>query len=298
MHRDKMTMFRTLLQIKETQRVNQIINNFNYDIEGVAKPLLQSVSLPPVMTSSVLEVETKRLEQQQKCAQWNVFAVAMRPQPEPVRWKPAKSETASQQLAIQVAWRWKSLLMQTVLLSAVNGSVRILLDQYQASTPGTAKIVNVYTKQGIEIMRNELRGEWFKMTDISETCRWHGKSFVECTHADGIHAGMGLPVPPPWRAGHIHQHSGRMIFDQRIEEGTATLNHVHENTFGDKSFNPRQRLVSETYNSANDLINSVYQSSELSLYQPRLYEEVDAANREAWLSGEDFFNDVNHVLVL
>jgi len=77
-------MFRTLLQIKETQRANPIIRNINYDTEGVARSLVPSVALPPIMISSVLEVDTKRHAQQQKCPQWAQFAVAMRPNPAPV----------------------------------------------------------------------------------------------------------------------------------------------------------------------------------------------------------------------
>ena len=84
MHRDEMTMFWTLVQIKETQRANRIIRNINYDTESVVRSLVPSVTLPPIMISSVLEVDTKRNAQQQKCPQWSQFAVAMRPNPAPV----------------------------------------------------------------------------------------------------------------------------------------------------------------------------------------------------------------------
>ena len=100
---------------------------------------------------------------------------------------------------------------------------------------------------------------------------------------------MALPAPPRRAGGSIDQHGGRRIFSERIEEGTVNPNNVHENTFGHKSFNPQQRLVSETYNSAHHAIHSAFQSSELSLYQCRLYKEVAQTDREGWDPNHDFF---------
>jgi len=90
----------------------------------------------------------------------------------------------------------------------------------------------------------------------------------------------------------IEQHSGRMIFSQRVEAGTATPNNVHENEFGDKSFH-NTRLVSDTINLAGDEITSEYRASHLSLYHCRLYEKInDPAEETEWIKDIDFFTNL------
>ena len=135
------------------------------------------------------------------------------------------------------------------------------------------------------------------MTDTSDTCRWHGKDSYDCLRADARIMAMGLPVHPHGTGVSIDQHNGRRVFSERVEEGTTTPNNVHENTFGDKIFT-HNHVVSETYNSANDAIHSAYRSSELYLYQCRLYKKVATADRENWDRNEDFFSNLRNNIII
>lgn len=293
MHRDEMTMFRTLLQIKETQRANQIIRNTNYDTEGAIRSPVPPVVIPPVMTSSVHDVETKRLEQQRKCPRWTEFANAMRLVPAPAAWKPAQPEILSSSLATEVAWRWKSVMIQTILLSALNGIVQLLMDNRSSTTK--TQIRDVYTKQGIESIRDVLVGERFKMTDISKICRWHGTLEPTCTAVHiAIVTNPLMPIPPVLSlidTTVMKQHGGRRIFSQRIEEGIGLPNDIIGNKYGDKSF-IHKRLISETINAIGEEIISKYNASELKLFQCRLYKTDEPTEEEKadWATASDFLN--------
>jgi len=180
-------------------------------------------------------------------------------------------------------------MIQTILLSAVNGIVHILMQNKNAIAK--TKIKDDYTIQGIETIQNALKGERFRMTDISETCRWHGRDAGDCLPVDAVCGTMGLPARPAMHvaAATIDQHSKRRIFSQRVEAGTGTPNEVYANDCGDKSF-LNMRLVSGTINLVGEEITSQYSASQLSLYQCRLYKKIDDPVEEAeWNRSTDFF---------